>query len=207
MTITDMVPGSRNRRRLNVYLDGEYSFACFAEIASQFGLRRGGELSEEEVRRLQAEDEAIRAREYALNLASRGPRSERQYRDKLRSRGYSEAGQEAALEILRNYNYIDDAAYAEQYAAELAQKYGRWTIRKKLAERGIAPEIIERVTEDCDDADALATQLRRLRARPRYEEPRRERDRIVRSLASKGFGFDEIREALSASDKEGEPDD
>lgn len=203
MRVTDMQPGRRNKRRLNVYLDGEFAFACFAEIASQYGIRKGAELSGSDVEAVREADETAAAREYALNLAARGPRSEKQFREKLRARGYGSSSQEAALEVLRAYGYLDDRAYAEQYAAELFQKYGRWAVRRKLAERGIAPEIMEEVLAGADGSGALDMQLDRLLARPRYEDERRERDRIIRSLAAKGFDFDDIRTALERRVQDG----
>lgn len=202
MKVTGLEPGKKKKRRLNVYADGEFVFSCFAETASQFGLREGAEIGKEDVEACKAADELIQAREYALRLAAGPPRSEQQFRDKLRARGYSSASQEAALEILRTYSYVDDQAYAEQYAAELFQKYGRWTVRRKLAERGIAADVIDRVTAGIDAGDALMAHLKRLQARPRYEDAHRERDRVIRSLAAKGFDFDEIRSALARQSEE-----
>lgn len=200
MLITDLQQTRRSPRRLSVYLDGEFAFACFAELVSRYGLRRGAELDEETVAQLRAEDEQIAAREYALGLAARGPRSERQFRDKLRERGYGEAGTGAALEVLAAYGYLDDEAYARQYAAELSAKFGVHRIRQKLAERGISSEIIGRVTAQADTGPALREQLERAAARPRYEDERRERDRIIRALAAKGFAYDDIRAALRERD-------
>ncbi|MBD5560754.1 MAG: hypothetical protein HDQ87_10470 [Clostridia bacterium] len=197
MTITDMQPARRSSRRVNVFLDEEFGFACYMDIASQFGLRKGAELDEADVAAVREADEQIAAREYALSLAARGPRSEKQFREKLRARGYGQAAQDAALDVLRTYGYLDDEAYARQYCAELEQKYGRWAMRRKLSERGIAPEIIDRVVAEADTDGALTRQLEKLVSRPRYEDPRREWDRIVRSLVAKGFDYMEVKEALT----------
>lgn len=196
MIITDIQPGRRNARRVNVYADGEFAFACYVEIASQFGLKLGVEIDEETAGEVQAADDAIAAREYAFGLAARGPRTEHQFREKLRQRGYSAETQAQVLEMLRSYGYLDDEAYARQFAEELFQRCGPWAVRRKLAERGIASEIIDRVIADGNSGGALEAQLNRLLARPKFEDAARERDRIFRSLASKGFDFGDIKAAL-----------
>ena len=196
MTVTEVRPGQKNRRRFNVYVDEEFAFACFADTLSRFDIRKGLQLTSEQIEEIKRTDEVQAAREYAFSYASRGPKTEKQFRDKLRERGYGEESRQAAIEMLRGYGYIDDEAYARAYAEELFQANGRWAVNRKLRERGIAREIIEKVTAGADSADALERQLDRLTERNARMDPEKAKARIIRSLAAKGFDFEDIRAAM-----------
>lgn len=196
MRISEIRPGQNNKKRFNIYTGDGFLFSCSADTLSRFDIAKGREISEEQIRVIRAADEEQAAREYAFSYASRGPKTEKQFRDKLLARGYSPESVQNAVEMLQEYGYIDDAAYAEAYAAELFETSGRWAVKRKLAERGISSDIIEQVTAAKDPHKALEKQLDRLLKRSRETDPEKIRGRLVRSLAAKGFDFDDIRTAV-----------
>lgn len=197
MKITRIEAGRQNRRRVNIYVDDAFAFSCFADVLSQFDLRKGQDMDEDRMKAVRRADELQSAREYAFSYAARGPKTEKQFRDKLHERGYGPESTDAAVELLRTYGYVDDEAYARRYAAELFASNGPWAVRRKLAQRGIDRRIIDAVTADVETGDVLEQQLDRLIAKNAHVAPEKAKQRIVRSLAAKGFAFDEIHRALN----------
>lgn len=202
MKVTHLEQGKKNKRRMNVYLDGAFAFACFAEVASELGIRKGVELTAEDVEKAKNADDIQGAREYAFGYAARGIKSEKQFRDKMREKRYLPTSVDAAIDALKHYGYIDDAEYARMYASELSMKYGPWVIRRKLRERGIEEEVIAEVLEDTDTEEALQMLLAAALRKYSREEPNKRRDKIARYLASRGFSFDAINDALRALQSE-----
>ena len=88
----------RNSNRVNVYIDGQFAFGLAAIEAAH--LRVGQTLSDDDVARLQMQDEAEQAYERALNFLSYRPRSEAEVRRKLREKNMEEEVIEVVVERL-----------------------------------------------------------------------------------------------------------
>ena len=72
-TITEITAQKRNRRRVNISLNGSYAFSLDRLTAAW--LRVGREMSDEEIEKLLLRDEAEVGFSQALNLLSRRSRS------------------------------------------------------------------------------------------------------------------------------------
>lgn len=135
--------------------------------------------------REQAEDKAYRL------LAARA-RSERELRARLRERGFDETVVAETAARLREKGYLDDAAFARQWARHLAvdKLQGDRRIRRNLQERGISEEIaaavLAEVRREWDEGAALAALARRRRM-DRPPGDRREQAKWYRRLLARGF--------------------
>jgi len=88
-TITALTLQKRNRQRVSVFLDGEYSFGLARIVAAW--LEVGQELSDEKIAQLRAEDEREVAYQRALRLI--------QYRPMVWTREQAETLAEGALTL------------------------------------------------------------------------------------------------------------
>lgn len=155
-----------------------------------------------------ASDEA--AKEAALRILARGPRTEREVMDRLIERGYAPDAVERAVERLRRVSLLDDRAYLGWFVrAELFRKaQALRLLQSKLARRGLSRPLVaaaeEAIRADPDLADrALDTEEGRAEAAAR-EVGRRlarrgadERRRMLQSaLLRRGFSWDTIRDLV-----------
>lgn len=107
------------------------------------------------------------AREEAIRLLARAPRSTVEVERHLARRGFDAAAVAAALDALRVRGYVDDAELARRRAEELLLRrgHGRLRVAHELTRRGVADTVVEAalaaVLEGRDDAEIARLALRR----------------------------------------------
>jgi regulatory protein len=150
------------------------------------------------------------AKEAALRILARGPRTEREVEGRLRERGYHVEAVERALERLRRVSLLDDRAFVRSFLrTELFKApQGRRLLELKLKRRGVPDGLIRELDAFLEDDPDLTgrslaseegraalgfAQLRRRYARLRPEVYRR---RMQQALARRGFDWGTIRDLL-----------
>ena len=101
---------------------------------------------------------------------------------------------EGLLRELESKKQLSNERFAEVRAHWLERKYGAAKIRQDLKAKGVAAEIVDRVSSESERERAL-TILKR-----KYREPattREERARRARFLQGRGFSYDTIRSVLA----------
>ena len=82
--VTDLRVGVRDENRVNVFLDGKFAFSLTIQQVSDFKLKRGKILSEEEILNIQKASDFGKLFQRALEYALSRPHSEREIRDYLK---------------------------------------------------------------------------------------------------------------------------
>src|SRR5580765_1812430 len=84
------------------------------------------------------------AKEAALKLLERGPRTEREIADRLLGRGFVPDAVEGAVERLRRVSLLDDRAFVRAFVrAELTKRpQGRRLLETKLKRRGVPAALL-----------------------------------------------------------------
>jgi regulatory protein len=111
-----------------------------------------------------------------------------------------EAAIAAVLVRLREYGYLDDAAFAETYARlrQENEKLGVRRVRQDLQQKGVKPELIAETLEaryGQTNEEALARQHLE-RKRIRKPENEKETARVMRRLVAAGFSTGVIYKIL-----------
>lgn len=153
-TITDLQPQKRNKDRLNVYIDGEYSFSVHINIGA--GLKIGQQITLDEVSKIKAEDDISRAKQLSFRYLSYRPRSTAEVRSYLKRKGFDSIVVDDVIGQLRGREYLDDIAFA-RYWIEQRQTHrprGAYALRYELLQKGIPAEIIESLVTDVNEKDA-----------------------------------------------------
>jgi len=140
-------------------------------------------------------DTAIELRARALRLLARREHSPLELERKLRPHADSPDALTSLLSELKAKNQLCEARFAEERVRWLARKYGAAKIRHDLKSKGVAPELVERVSSKDDLERAAGILRRRFRAPPATRE---ERARRMRFLQSRGFSSEIIFSLLSA---------
>jgi regulatory protein len=157
---------------------------------------------------LAASDDA--AKEAALRILARGPRTEREVADRLIERGYVPDAVERAVERLRRVSLLDDRAYLGWFVrTELLRKpQGIRLLRMKLQRHGLPRPLLEAmddtIQQDRDLAErALETETGRAAAAARQirrqvgkKDPDRRRRMLQAALLRRGFTWDTIRDLV-----------
>ena len=139
----------------------------------------------------------------AFNLLSAKPRSVAEMRQRLLEKDWTNAEiVDSVLEKLKEYNYLNDAQYAENFAASnIRQKpQGKRKLQLKLAQKRVdketAKEALEKVFEETPEADLVEQALeKRLRLKG-IPKDRDETKKLFDYLLRQGFSFDLVREKV-----------
>jgi regulatory protein len=129
----------------------------------------------------------------ALRFLVRREHSRMELVRKLAPHAESEAALNAVVDLLQSKKQLSDERFAEERARSLSRKYGAAMIRQDLKERGVAEEIVERVSADGDLERARAILSRK------YRQPAMAREELAkraRFLQSRGFSYEVIRSVL-----------
>lgn len=145
------------------------------------------------------EDDFRGALSYAFRLLGYRDRSRKELLDKLILKGFSKAAAEATAAYLEERGFIDDRRLAEILKREAVEKkhYGKRGVRGYLMKKGIAGELIDRVSGDDDDYIDSARKLAEKKLRHMRDcGPEAARRKLWSLLERRGFSSDNIRTVI-----------
>ena len=189
-TITAIETQKRGRERVSIFLDGRFAFSVGRGVVEEHGLHHGQVLSDSRVEELAAADLFGKCLNAALRLLSYRPRSEAEIRTRL-SRRFNGETIEGVILQLRERQMIDDVAFAAFWreARDSFSPRGRLLLKVELRNKGIDPELIDKVLDGIDDEESAyrAAQKRgRTLAKEDYETFRR---KLGAFLRRRGFSY------------------
>lgn len=142
--------------------------------------------------------------EYAVRTLGRAMRTESELRRLMKTRvepgPQGDAILDAVVVRLKEYGYLNDQSFAETYARlrQENEKLGQRNVRQKLAQKGVAPQIVNETLEaryGNTDEEVLARQHLE-RKRIRKPENEKETARVMRRLVAAGFSTGVIYKIL-----------
>ena len=207
MKITAIEEQKKNKNRLSVFIDGEFSFGADNFTILSHHLSEGDEITEEKLSHIKNTAVFEDAKNYAANLVSTRSYTVKAMHEKLTAHIGDEETVEKTIAFLKEYKLLDDEDYARRYAHDLVhlKKYGLRQVKWKLKEKGIPQSIIENTIEELDFADTVSENLEALitkRLGGNYDI--KNIMKLKRYLSSRGYGFDEINSAFSQISTEDE---
>ena len=145
----------------------------------------------------------------AVSLLAQRAHSSGEIEKKLRDKFYLPETVEMVLYKLEKEHFLNDEAFATEYAASLSRcQMGRTRITQELRRKGIAPALIQQALEslDAEEADDAALVLARklLRRYERESDPRKAMQKLLMAMARRGYGFEEARAATQRAIQEPE---
>jgi regulatory protein len=184
-------------RHVFVYLDEVYSLAVTPEIAAARGLSAGQRLSAADVADLRGDLDAAKVGEKIDLLLRYRARTEAEVRSRVGA-GADPAALDAAISARRGPGRImDDESFARAFARERGAAAGKGfrAVAPELRHLGVSAEAISAAEEGYDGDGAIAVAARRA-ARGLDLSDRKSRDRFTSRLASRGFNWGQISDAL-----------
>lgn len=202
--ITKLTPGRSREKRVNVFLDGQFTFNLLAEVAVQEGLQVGQELSANQIEGLTRSDHYHRCLNAAIRYLGYRPRSESEVRQRLQRRGFDGDCTEKVLTKLKEQGLIDDTAFAlfwkenRESFRPRSQRLTRLELRRKGLNGGIIDQVVSEVN-DRDSAYRAALDKARRWSSSDYREFRR---RLGEYLRRRGFDYEVINHTVERVWKE-----
>ena len=194
-TVTALTAQKRNPDRINVFLDGEFSFGLSRIVAAW--LRIGEVLSDEKIERLKAQDSLEVATQQALELLSYRPRAEAEIRKRLTEHGFAAGNIEEVLDRLRKSGLVSDAQFARTWADNRTtfRPRSRRMVAAELRQKGVADETIEQaLTELPEDEDLAFQSGMKYASRLEGLELEDFRKKMAGYLGRKGFSYGTVAE-------------
>jgi regulatory protein len=182
----------RNSDRVSVFLDGEFAFGLPKILAAQ--LEVGRYLSQEEVAGLQQKGAVEEARQRALGLISRRPRSEKELRQYFDRRQVPEPIQEAVIESLAQAELVDDFAFAKTWVENRTtfRPRGAMALKAELRQKGVSRMAIEEALVGFEEEEAALKAGQKAFSRYRDLAWQDFRKRMGAYLGRRGFRYDII---------------
>ena len=192
--ITSIEPQVKDKNRCNVYVDGRFYCGIKLEVAIKYHLKAGMQIEKSQLDEIQLETEKSQAVDKAMTHLSATMKTERQMRDFLTKKGYTEAVCDYVIERLQYYNFIDDYAYCRAYVNSVHGK-GRRAIEADLIKRKASRDAISSVLDEFEESDDDAFEILKKYLRGK------EIDKVnllkgYKYLLSKGFSYDTAQSAM-----------
>ena len=202
--VTSIVPNPRKPGRFNVQLDAAEFATLSIDAIERLGLATGVVVDDRLARELEKEAGILETYDRALNmLASRG-RASAELRRVLIRKGEPADRVDAAIERLTAVGFLDDGAFARQFARSRGVGSGlsRRRLQQELTKRGVPREtgveaVDEVFVEEGVDEEVAIEQVARkkLRSLSSVDATTRKR-RLFSFLARRGYDSDDISRVL-----------
>jgi len=195
--ITAIKVQKKNKRRVGVYLDGEYAFGLGSLLAAHLG--RGDTLSDEQIEELLTRDSMETAYDRTLKYLAYRPRSSAEVERYLSQKGVGAEIRGRVLDRLRGAGLVDDGSFAQFWVEnrESFRPQGRRLLRQELRHKGISEGLIDEVLSGVEeDKSAYAAAAQRA-ARFAHLEDEDFREKMYGYLRRRGFDHEVVAETTA----------
>ncbi|MGQ9678596.1 MAG: RecX family transcriptional regulator [bacterium] len=199
MKITGLKPQKRSKKRVSVFVDGEFAFSLDRETVKAFRLREGGRVDARLLEEAVLTEQRGKCQEYALLLFSYRARSEKELRQRLEKKGWTPAVIEEVIKNLKKTGLVDDEKLARRFVHDriTVGHKGKSRVKAELNRLGIAKEKIEQALKEAPD-ETEAAQMVLDHFLPRYQnlDPITKKRRLAGLLARRGFSLETINRLM-----------
>lgn len=196
-TITALTTQKRNPNRVNIFLDGEFSFGL--HIVNARKLKVGQKISQEMIDSLKKVDQIEDGFQKALKYISYKPRTKFEVVKKLKENDLDESIISIVMEMLVEKGYVNDLHYAKNWVENRSvyKPRSKKLITFELKNKQISEEIISEVTGEMMPEEKLAILAAEKYARrlSGYDKEIFFR-RLSGYLIRRGFSFSTVKTAV-----------
>lgn len=181
-----------------IELDGERKVFVNGFVVERFGLKKGIDISEEQLEEMLGADTLRKAKKRALYLLGDRAYCEGELRKKL-EKTYGAEIAENAVKYVSELGYINDEDYAKKYAEYLisSKRHGISRARREMLLKGLPREIVENVLADFSreqlDEELLFVIRRKYSDKIGDFDSRR---RTTAALVRRGYDFGSIKRCI-----------
>ncbi len=203
LKITDLKQGVRNRDRVNVYVNNEFSFSLDISQVVDLKIKVGRVISDSEFEEFKRASEFGKLYQRALEWVLVRPRSEKEVRDYLYKKIFEKKLDKKYIDLiiekLRAKKYLDDYRFSEYYVENRFLKKGisKKRLQMELFKKGIKKEIVEEVLSGSDRNDIDEIKKIIAKKRDKYTD-----EKLIQYLCRQGFLFELSQELVRSYGKD-----
>lgn len=191
--------------RISVFIDGKFSFGITKDALFDYELFVGKDLTEEEINKIKDTDKKAQAFAYILYQLGFCSRTEKEIIQKMNKKGIEEDAQEYALKKAKQYGYIDDSQYCENFINQHKNMsgWGEKKIYAALIQKGINSKLAkEKLQELYSEDESLeialnCAQKKLVILQKRETNKQKIRQKLYAFLVSRGYSYEIIQNVLS----------
>ena len=184
------------RQKFKISLDCGKEFMLYKGETKRFQLSEGTQVSEEcleEIYKILYN----RAKERALYLLDRSPKTEKEIRDKLFQGGYPEEICDSVISYLKEYFLVDDERYVATYLEYKSKLKSKKQMMQELYAKGISAELFTKVYDEKEISEFDALDYIIQKRSSRYDmSDMKSVQRFYQYLVSKGYHYHDVKERL-----------
>lgn len=210
--ITKIEFQKKNKARVNIYMDGDYVFACDAQLVYIYNITKGRSMDKSSLESIVNEDNYIKGKTCALHFLERSFKSTKQVIDKLTMKEFDAKTIERVMDFLRQYDFVDDGKFIQLYIKEKITSCGKnkmkFAMLKKFLPKELINEELNKITSDQLYETAFKLGNKKIVALSKSEKDKRKlykktTDYLVRT----GYGYELIRKVMDEIARKNKDDD
>ncbi len=195
--ITDITEQSKNKKRVNLYIDGQFFSGVEKIVLLSENLHVGDAVDEKKLALIIEESEYTSCFQKASGYILKGGHTVKQVAGYLKDKGFDGKIIAKVIDKLQEYDYLNDAQFAKTYVELKSHKYGRHYLTAELRRKGVsekdADAAVCAISEKDEDENAFFVAKKYIKNRPLDIEVKQ---KCFRYLLSKGFSYDSAKSAL-----------
>lgn len=192
MIITDIKKKGKNRYQ--IFVDSAFFATVLDETVVKFHLTTGLELSSENLSKIIFDGQLPLALDYSYSLLSTFNKTEKEMKEYLKKKGFSDDVISLAIIKLKNNHFLDDVKFCDNYIATHKTK-SKKAIKFELRNKGIEEKIISFALENIDNQDEIVLKLAQKFVKNKKNDDKI-REKLYRHLIGKGFTYGEIKKSM-----------
>lgn len=199
MKITKIERAKKNKEKVNIFIDEEFSFSTYDQLLIKFDIFAGKEIDENWIQSVKKETQIFDSKRYLYRILSKKRYTENQIREKLFLRKVDKDIIDRLLIEFKEIGLLNDKEYFEDYLEYLKSqhKYSKKEIEYKLFlkfKKGFDSDFVKKSFEDYDEKKILEDIIKRENILD---------EKLVQKYHRKGFDFEDIREIINKLQKGG----
>lgn len=188
-----------DKKRVKICLEDGTYFALYKSENRRYGLLEGEDISQDILQEIYQDILRKRARKRTMHLLEQMDRTESQLRFKLRQGYYPEEIIDDAIAYVKDYHYLDDLRYAQNYVRNHKDKKSRRIIQVYLLGKGIARHFVQQALEEEYDQENEGELILKWLEKKHYSADTadlKEKQKMYQFLVRKGFHSSDILHVL-----------
>ncbi|MBR2641312.1 RecX family transcriptional regulator [Candidatus Saccharibacteria bacterium] len=195
LIVTDLRQGIKNPNRVNVFVNGRFSFSLDVSQVVEMGVKKGREIDREQLGEFKKASEFGKLYQRTLEWTLLRPHSEREIYDYLKKKIYDKKLDkdliERIIDRLKEKGYIDDEKFAQYYIENRFVKKGisRKRLKMELKKKGVNETLAEMVLGERSDVDEIKKIVQR-------KQKKYDKEKLIAYLCRQGFSYELVKEVV-----------
>ena len=196
MKITKLSAQVKNPDRVNVFLDGKYSFSLTIDQVLEHKVKKDLEIDEQDVKKFEKLSLDGKLRQRALEWLMIRPHSEKEVMDYFRRKKVDSEQARAWLDEFISRGYQSDQSFTRWWIDQRrAKQKSQQFIRQELRQKGVDTAIIQSLLleESVTDKSALMMVIEKKQKQTKYQDSQK----LTTYLLRQGYRYSDVVDALA----------